>query len=168
MSRPYQQVKDTARDMLRTPTPSRTVVLHPQCMSVGQQLLCTVFCAGSTAGTSPRSFAPAGPMQAAPPAAPPAVATGVTGSSSAFKQSSTSQAGAGAGAGAVGGSASTLSSVTTGKGPLVLGSVEEGAQAQQVLQVLDNYDFRCVFWGRGEGVHRSSTQWLPVATIAAI
>jgi hypothetical protein len=37
-----------------------------------------------------------------------------------------------------------LLSAGTGAGPLVTTSVEEGAAAQQVLQVLDNYDFR---WG---------------------
>lgn len=37
---------------------------------------------------------------------------------------------------------SQLLPASTTAGPLVTTSVEEGAQAQQVLQVMDNYDFR--------------------------
>jgi hypothetical protein len=35
-----------------------------------------------------------------------------------------------------------LLGASTAQGPLITSSVEEGAQAQQVLQVMDNYDFR--------------------------
>jgi hypothetical protein len=40
-------------------------------------------------------------------------------------------------------SGSNLASASTAQGPLVITSVEEGAQTQQVLQLMDNYDFRC-------------------------
>lgn len=47
-------------------------------------------------------------------------------------------------------SSSKLLGASTAQGLLVTSSVEEGAQAQQVLQVMDNYDFRwvsvCVCW----------------------
>jgi hypothetical protein len=35
-----------------------------------------------------------------------------------------------------------LSGAPTGQGPLVTSSAEEGAKAQEVLSLLDNYDFR--------------------------
>lgn len=64
-----------------------------------------------------------------------------THSSSAHTTSSSSAAGAvKSGGGAVSGS--SLASASTAQGPLVARTVEEGAQAQQVLQLMDNYDFR--------------------------
>jgi hypothetical protein len=64
--------------------------------------------------------------------------------------SSSSSAGAGAVKSGVGGvPGSNLASASTAQGPLVATTVEEGAQTQQVLQLLDNYDFR---WGCTAGV----------------
>jgi len=94
-------------------------------------------------------------------ASTPSNAADRTATGSAFQQSSASSAGAGAQHGAAAGPASNLSSVTTGKGPLVLGSVEEGAQAQQVLQVLDNYDFR---WGGGTDLPPNGC-WQPLPNL---
>lgn len=39
---------------------------------------------------------------------------------------------------------SSLAPASTGQGPIVLSSVDDSAAAQQVLQVLDNYEFRWV------------------------
>eukprot|EP00879_Flechtneria_rotunda_P008728 GHRR01009142.1.p1 GENE.GHRR01009142.1~~GHRR01009142.1.p1 ORF type:complete len:896 (+),score=341.24 GHRR01009142.1:1003-3690(+) len=56
------------------------------------------------------------------------------------------QTGTGSGSGPTG-SGSSLASVATGKGPLVFTSVEESAEAQQALRLLDEYDFR--IYGQG-------------------
>lgn len=121
-------------------------------------LMLLLVLAAAGAGSAP---APAGPGEYTSPAASPdhrpmqtqqtssrstaqdtqraAAAAAAHASSRPVHSSGGDPSAAGKGTGVPGGQ---LLSAGTGAGPLVTTSVEEGAQAQQVLQVMDNYDFR--------------------------